>query len=248
MICLIILYGVLFFYIRRQLKNLHVATTSSDHDAQISLKPGNKAQFSTSDISMTKAVTGECQTRQGPVLSMANQAQRRLNQVSRTLLLYPLVYIIVLLPLSIVRVMEFANKNPSLKMTYVVCAIFDCQGLINVFLYTCTRKGIIPWDLLLRKFKRDPMSSTSNSTTDTSKTVVPTLSMASLNQSKSDVEHSAYASYVYLGNSISDDDKSDHEQISTEHRGQKDVFDNGNTNSSTYNYGRGDLETGITRT
>lgn len=236
---LIILYGVLFIYIRIQLKNLHAATSSSDHDARINLESGNNGQFPTSDIPMTNTATATTegyQTRRAPAQLRANQAQQRMNQVSRTLLLYPLVYIVVLLPLSVARLMQFANKSPSLKATYVVCAIFDCQGLINVFLYTFTRKGIIPWDSLLRKFKRDPISPNSDYGTDTSRTVIPTPSMASLNQSNFRTEHSASDSYLNLGSVTSDNEKFGHDL------GQKDTFDDDNRNFNACNYGRGNKE------
>jgi hypothetical protein len=214
---LLILYGVLFFYLRVQLRNLHVVTNSSDHDHQIILEHGSNVQFPTSGISMTKPVTvtpEEYHSRRGPEPLRPTPAERRMNQVCLTLLLYPLVYIIVLLPLSIVRVMQFENKNPNLKASHIVCGIFDCQGFINVLLYTCTRKGIIPWNTLLRKFKQNPMSPKSDHATDTSGTVVSKPSISSLNLSKFPVEHSTSASYVTVGNVTSDDDKFGHEYIS----------------------------------
>ena len=239
MFFLIILYGVLFFYIRIQLRNLHTVASSSDREAQLA----------TSGVATTNTVTStseEYWARHGRTVLRVNPTQQRMNQVSRTLLLYPLVYIIVLLPLSIGRVMQFANKNPSLKATYVVCAIFDCQGLVNAILYTCTRKGIIPWDAIIRRFKRNSTSRGSDRCTAISRTVVPVSSIGTLDQSKYLSEHSDSASYVDIpsrfDNAALEDDKFVDEQISTESLGQKVTFADDNTNSGTCNCGRGEKE------
>lgn len=84
----------------------------------------------------------------------SHQAQKRMKQISLTLLFYPIIYIVVLLPLSIARLRQFVGKSPSLAFTYTTVAIFNCQGFINVLLYTTTRKGLISWDRLFRKFNR----------------------------------------------------------------------------------------------
>jgi hypothetical protein len=82
-------------------------------------------------------------------------AQRRLSRVSWTLLCYPIIYFVLVLPLAVARIMEFANKDWSLTSVYVGGALFDVQGIVNVILYTATRQGIISWDRIFRKHKYD---------------------------------------------------------------------------------------------
>jgi hypothetical protein len=71
--------------------------------------------------------------------------------------------------LSIARLRQFAGLNPSLAFTYGAAAVFDCQGFVNVILYTSTRKGLIPWDTFVRTFRhRTPRDEpkTSNPSSD----------------------------------------------------------------------------------
>ena len=55
------------------------------------------------------------------------------------------------MPLSITRLSQFAGKQPSLTAVYASATIFCCSGLVNVLLYTATRKGIISWNWLWPK-------------------------------------------------------------------------------------------------
>lgn len=107
-----------------------------------------------------------------------------MKQVSLTLLFYPAAYIVVLMPLSIARLRQFSGRNPSLAFTYTAAAIFDCQGFINVLLYTTTRKGLIAWNKLYPRFNRgtaeESHGPTQDSTTISTKHSVE--SMGSLSQ------------------------------------------------------------------
>ena len=143
MIALIILYTALFCYIRIQSNKLRRASSTSDQTLRE--MPGCDNNLAVGKPRNNKLVRPP---------SASNQPQQRLKHVSLTLLCYPIAYLIVLLPLSIARLQQFSGRNPSLNTTYVACAIFDCQGLVNVLLYTSTRKGIVSWNSLFRKLKR----------------------------------------------------------------------------------------------
>jgi len=82
-----------------------------------------------------------------------NRAQQRINTVSKVLLCYPVVYICLTLPTAVIRVRQFANHEYSIASAYVAASIFQCTGLVNVVLYTSTRKGIISWNWLWPKRK-----------------------------------------------------------------------------------------------
>jgi hypothetical protein len=157
MFSLTILYVILFFYIRVQLKNFRKAASSSEiHSAhelatwQANLEAGQAVQTTApQQIITTKTVTVTTEDRpQRRVLSDAERAHRRMSHVALTLLCYPISYICLTMPLSITRLSQFAGKEPSLGAVYAGATIFCCTGLVNVLLYTATRKGIISWNWL----------------------------------------------------------------------------------------------------
>jgi hypothetical protein len=169
MLLLSIIYSVLFFYIRSQLKQLRQASSTNESRTYESNpeagRPDGKIVLS------------------NPIQTGTYQAQKRMKQVSLTLLFYPAAYIVVLMPLSIARLRQFSGRNPSLAFTYTAAAIFDCQGFINVLLYTTTRKGLIAWNRLYPRFNRgteEPHIPTQDSTTISTKHSVE--SMGSLSQ------------------------------------------------------------------
>src|SRR5271169_2782574 len=172
MLALTILYCILFFYIRIQLKNFRKATSTSEihswHETsnwQANLEAGPPEQSTLpKQIITTQTVT--VTTEERPVQRHAmkvepDRAHQRMNQVALTLLFYPLMYICLTMPLVITRVSEFAGKQWGLTSIYVGASIYCCSGFFNVLLYTATRKGIISWDWLFRKRR----SSTSSAVT-----------------------------------------------------------------------------------
>jgi hypothetical protein len=170
MVLLTIIYSILFFYVRVQLKALRQASsTNESRSYESNTEAGNP---------VGKPVVPH------RVQIGSHQAERRMKQVSLTLLFYPAAYIAVLMPLSIARLRQFTGQNPSLAFTYTAAALFDCQGIINVLLYTTTRKGLISWDRIFRRFKRGtsqgPRLPTQDSTTISTKHSVE--SMASFGQ------------------------------------------------------------------
>src|SRR5271154_316886 len=153
MFVLVVLYSTLFCYIRIQSKKLRGAESSSHQSA------GEQGGYEMESGLVYKSVTKPLPAAPAHHLqvrrlqSRSNAPDRRLKRVSLTLLCYPLVYIVFLMPLSIARLRQFAGLNPSLAFTYAAAAAFDCQGFVNVILYTSTRKGLIPWDTFIRKLR-----------------------------------------------------------------------------------------------
>ena len=162
MFALTILYCVLFFYIRTQLKNFRKANSGSDvqspHEIsnwQANLEAGPPEQPTPPKqiiTTQTVTITTEERSFQRPtVKAEPDRAHQRMNQVALTLLFYPVMYICLTMPLVITRVSEFAGNKWGLTSIYVGASIYCCSGFFNVLLYTATRKGIISWDWLFRR-------------------------------------------------------------------------------------------------
>ena len=160
MFSLTILYCILFFYIRIQLKNFRKAASTSEMQSthelatwQANLEAGQPVEpTAPQQIITTKTVTVTTEERpQRRVKSDTDRAHQRMSHVALTLLCYPIMYICLTMPLSISRLSQFAGKSPSLAAVYAGATIFCCSGLVNVLLYTATRKGIISWNWLWPK-------------------------------------------------------------------------------------------------
>jgi len=101
-------------------------------------------------------------------------ARRRMLQVARSLLWYPMIYLLVTAPLTIVRLASFAGANWPATAIFIGAAFYACGGWCNVLLYTTTRKGIIGWQWFglcglvrnrkNRKFKSSPSNPSSPKT------------------------------------------------------------------------------------
>ena len=156
MFVLIVLYSALFCYIRVQSKRLRDAESTSHQSAGETSGYELESGMLYKSLGKPLPAIPDLQPQIRRIRSRSNAPDRRLRKVSLTLLCYPLVYMVFLMPLSIARLQQFAGLNPSLTFTYAACAVFDCQGLVNVILYTSTRKGLIPWDTLRKIGKRVP--------------------------------------------------------------------------------------------
>jgi hypothetical protein len=78
----------------------------------------------------------------------ARRTYNRINKVSVTLLIYPVLYILLTMPISISRIAQFAGQQWGLAFAHFGAAFFSCTGFINVLLYTSTRKGLVSWSRL----------------------------------------------------------------------------------------------------
>src|SRR5579859_7025534 len=186
MFALTILYCILFFYIRIQLKNFRSANSSStDHHTgtgtnhgahelrawQANLEAGLPVDHhgpSPNGIITKTTVTVTTEERPTTIYSgrrtrnEADRAHRRMNQVALTLLCYPITYNCLTMPICITRLSQFAGNNWGLVPIYVAACLYSFSGFFNVLLYTATRRGIISWGWLFkRKGKKNGVSTTS---------------------------------------------------------------------------------------
>ena len=165
MLALTILYCGLFFYIRIQSRKLRNFATASGMGAQVKYQiPSWESNVEacheprvTSPLRMFSTKTVRVTTEDNPTnsprpTSEPHRARRQINKASFTMLCYPLIYMLLTIPISLSRVSQFANKKGSLTSVYIGAGILELAGFVNVLLYTGTRKGIISWDSLFRKF------------------------------------------------------------------------------------------------
>lgn len=185
MFSLTVLYCVLFFYIRLQLKNFRAVNSSTtehhtgtgNHELRawhanleagvpVDSAPGHLA--APNGILTKTTVTVTTEERPNTLYSgrrtrnEADRAHRRMNQVAMTLLCYPVTYICLTMPICITRLSQFAGNNWGLVPIYVAACLYCFSGFFNVLLYTATRRGIISWGWLFkRKGKKNGVSTTS---------------------------------------------------------------------------------------
>ena len=158
MITLTVLYTVLFVYIRIQSKYIRKASSSQE----LSANEHGKWRFDIENDDHGHPST----TQMFPRNLQQSAPEQRLSRASKIMLCYPAIYFVLVLPLAVARIMEFDNKNWSLTAVYVGGALFDCQGWVNVILYTATRQGIISWDKIFRKRKSNSGKGSATSTFD----------------------------------------------------------------------------------
>ena len=172
MVALTFLYCLVFFYIRYQLKKFSTETSSTDKQisgyeldtqwrSDLEALP-NPPPTPSGQILTTRTVTVTTQDRRpseatvtatGFSLSFRNihtehsqlLARKRMLQVARSLLWYPLIYLVVTAPLTIGRLATFANNSWAVMCIFVGAAFYASGGFFNVLLYTSTRKGIVSW-------------------------------------------------------------------------------------------------------
>lgn len=127
MFVLVVLYTYLFCYLQIQSKKLRSAQPTSyqsvGENVAYKLESGHAYKSLAKPLPALPGHQSEIRR----VQSRTDQApDRRLRKVSITLLCYPIIYLLFLMPLSVARLRQFAGLNPSLTFTYVAAAVFDC--------------------------------------------------------------------------------------------------------------------------
>ena len=172
MLALTVMYCIVFFYIRSQLRKFSSETDlSSDQQSpaqelerwQADLEAGGanpdtppRQIMTTRMVSVTTEDHGPSLTTEstnGLSISLRNTptnqshliARKRMLQVARSLLWYPLIYLCVTAPLTMGRLAQFADDDWATTCIFVGASFYASGGWLNVLLYTTTRKGIISW-------------------------------------------------------------------------------------------------------
>jgi hypothetical protein len=67
-------------------------------------------------------------------------------RLGTTILWYPLVYVVLTMPLSVARLESMISGNWGITVVFVGAALYAAEGLCTVLLYTSTREGVISWN------------------------------------------------------------------------------------------------------
>jgi hypothetical protein len=165
MVTLTILYSILFFFLRAQTKGLLISSSTTDQQTgaddsttsapwEVTLgalddDPETSPARPSGPVIVTKSVTIYTEGSSNPrPFANAQRTHNRINKVSVTLLIYPIVYMLLTLPLSTARIAQFADQEWPLAVLHFGAGMFECTGWINVLLYTSTRKGLVSWNRL----------------------------------------------------------------------------------------------------
>lgn len=71
------------------------------------------------------------------------ESLRRLNRVVSYMVMYPIVYIVLTLPLSAGRMASVSGKSPSVTYFCVAGALMTLSGFCDTLQYTMTRKSVV---------------------------------------------------------------------------------------------------------
>lgn len=71
------------------------------------------------------------------------ESLRRLNRVVSYMVMYPIVYIVLTLPLSAGRMASVSGKSPSVTYFCVAGALMTLSGFCDTLQYTLTRKSVV---------------------------------------------------------------------------------------------------------
>lgn len=77
-------------------------------------------------------------------LSTTNSAAKHSDAIAMHMLFYPAVYILTVIPISVVRWCTFSGTNVPFAATAFSSVCFACSGIFNTILFTLTRPGVVP--------------------------------------------------------------------------------------------------------
>ncbi|KAG8945155.1 hypothetical protein FRC03_001797 [Tulasnella sp. 419] len=92
-----------------------------------------------------------------PVANVGDRDQRESINIAKEMLAYPIVYIILIAPMSIIRWVEptRSKENPlPCEWTAIAGCIYSSSGLVNVFLYLTRPRLLESWDFCRRRRRR----------------------------------------------------------------------------------------------
>lgn len=75
--------------------------------------------------------------------STHNESLQRLKRVVSYMIIYPIAYVVLSLPLAAGRMATARGNNPSMAYFCVSGAMMTCSGFVDVLMYTLTRKNLL---------------------------------------------------------------------------------------------------------
>ncbi|KAH8698340.1 G protein-coupled glucose receptor regulating Gpa2-domain-containing protein, partial [Talaromyces proteolyticus] len=74
--------------------------------------------------------------------SPAHQSQKRLIRIVNMMVMYPIAYVVLSLPLAVGRMSTAQGHTPSVRYFCVAGSMITCSGLCDVVMYTFTRRAL----------------------------------------------------------------------------------------------------------
>lgn len=92
------------------------------------------------------------------VSNLTPDTRARVDRAARTMVLYPLVYIVLSLPISTGRMWSMAHHGASLPLPFIIGAttLYALSGSANAILYTLTRYRIVKGNVISSTSTGDP--------------------------------------------------------------------------------------------
>lgn len=109
------------------------------------------------------------------------ESLKRLRRVVSYMVIYPVAYVILSLPLAAGRMMSAQGKTPSTAYFCVAGAMMTSSGLVDVLLYTLTRRNLIIYsEVSAHRGNYDNMGSQSHSKRKTSRLMLGTKGVSTM--------------------------------------------------------------------
>lgn len=89
------------------------------------------------------------------------ESLKRLRRVVSYMVIYPVAYVVLSLPLAAGRMMSAQGKTPSTAYFIVAGAMMTSSGLVDVLLYTLTRRNLVMYSEVSANHQYDNMASNS---------------------------------------------------------------------------------------
>ncbi|KAJ7347465.1 hypothetical protein DFH08DRAFT_868056 [Mycena albidolilacea] len=93
--------------------------------------------------------------------------QNRAVTLAKQMLVYPVAYTIIVLPISASRFSSFAGQNVPFEVTIFTAAVYLLSGIVNVTVFTMTRRILPPASLKIPRWGKSSPQPTSEYTIET---------------------------------------------------------------------------------
>ncbi|KAJ7366126.1 hypothetical protein DFH08DRAFT_833553 [Mycena albidolilacea] len=84
---------------------------------------------------------------------LGQEVESRTMSVARKMFLYPVAYTVVILPIAAARFSDWAGKDVPFDVTIFCDTVFLLSGIVNVTLFTTTRRILPPGSIKLPRFR-----------------------------------------------------------------------------------------------
>ncbi|KAB5591088.1 Cyclic AMP receptor 1 [Ceratobasidium theobromae] len=139
----LVLYGLVYLRFSGRLQDGKLSWKSSPHGWRSGIFTSGAAREATSSNPMSAHQRYTTQRLCEPPTSDNKEIGKHLKTVSKRLMLYPLVYSVVTLPVAACRIGTMVGWKPPFELYIFAGVAFTSSGLTNVLLFIATRHSLI---------------------------------------------------------------------------------------------------------